>query len=234
MGLPKIDQPLFELKIPSTNKKVKYRPFTVKEEKALLIAQEAKDPNQMVLAMKQVLGNCLQDYDVDELAIFDIEYVMLHVRSKAVSNKLEFTVKDPDTEEDVEIEIDIDDIEVVRNQDHKDVVQITDDVYLKMRYPRIDYIREVGAAEDQKSSEMLFNLMLNCIDSVVQGESVYQLKDFSDKEVEDFIDSLGAGAIAEIKKFFDTIPKVKYEHKYVNKNGDEKTFVVEGTETFFI
>jgi hypothetical protein len=234
MPLPKIDQPIFELTLPSTGKKVKYRPFTVKEEKILLIAQESKELDQMVLSIKQILGNCLQNFDVDDLAIFDLEYLLLNVRAKAVNNKLEFKIKDPDTEEEVDIELDIGEIEIKRNENHKNIIKISDSIYLKMSYPGIDYLKHLKPTEEGDTAKALFDLMSQCIDSVVQGEEVYKLKDFNHNEIEDFFDSLGSDVISKIREFFDTIPKLSYEHKYTNKNGVEKTFVVEGTETFFI
>lgn len=234
MPLPKIDQPLFEMTIPSTNKKVKYRPFTVKEEKILLIAQESKDMEQVILAIKQIITNCLVNVDPDSLAVFDLEYIMLKLRAKAVNNEIEFTVKDPDTEEEVTITLDINDIEIVRDPKHSDVINATDDIAIKMKYPTIDYLASMGNQEGKDEAQVMFNIITECIDAIVQGDTVYQIKDFTQEEVNDFVDGLSSSIINEIKQFFETMPQMKYEHKYVNKNGDEKTFVAKGTETFFI
>lgn len=231
MPLPKIDQPLFELTIPSTGDKVKFRPFTVKEEKILLIAQESKEQAQVVTSIKQVLGNCLQNYDIDNLAVFDLEYVLLNLRARSVSNELDIKIKDPDTEEEIEINIDIDNIKLVRKENHSNIIKITDDIMLKMKYPSIDYI--ANFKEDAVQSE-LFNIMVGCIDSVIEGEQVYKLHEFSQQEVNEFLDSLSAKVIGDMQEFFEGVPKMRYEHKYTNKNGVEKTFVAEGTETFFL
>lgn len=233
MALPKIDLPLFELTIPSTNKKVKFRPFTVKEEKILLIAQESNDSKQMVLAIKQILNNCLQDIDVNSLATFDLQYVLLNIRAKSVNNEVTFNIKDPDTNESIELTIDINDIEIKRSKDHNKVIKITDTIALQMRYPTIEYIEDIDP-EQEKSSNDLYKIMVECIESVVDGDQVYKLKDFTEKEVTDFLDSLTAEVAMKIKKFFDTMPVMRYEKKYKNKNGAEKTFVAEGMETFFI
>lgn len=233
MGLPRIDLPLFELTIPSTNKKVKFRPFTVKEEKILLIAQESNDSKQIVLAIKQILNNCLQGIDVNTLATFDLQYILLNIRAKSVNNEVTFNIKDPDTNETVELVIDINDIEIKRSPEHTKVINITDTIALKMRYPTIEYIEDLGS-EDGKSTDDLYKIMIECIESVVDGDQVYKLKDFSEKEVTDFLDSLTADVAMRIKKFFDTMPVMRYEKKYKNKNGVEKTFVAEGMETFFI
>lgn len=232
MPLPKIDQPLFELTVPSTGDKVKFRPFTVKEEKILLIAQESKDQAQVVTSIKQVLGNCLQNYDIDNLAVFDLEYILLNLRSRSVSNELDIKIKDPDTEEEIEINIDIDNIKIVRADNHSDIIKITDDIMLKMKYPSIDYLNQMQG--DEVAQADLFNLMTGCIDSVVEGEQVFKLHEFSQQEVNEFLDSLSATVVNDMRDFFDGAPKMRYEHKYTNKNGVEKTFVAEGTETFFL
>lgn len=231
MPLPKIDQPLFELEIPSTGDRVKFRPFTVKEEKILLIAQESNEPEQITTAIKQVLGNCLQNYDIDNLAVFDLEYILLNLRSRSVSNELDIKIKDPDTQEEVEINIDIDNIKIIKADNHNKIVKINEDIFLKMKYPSIDYAARFN--ENTSQSDM-FELMAGCIDSIVEGEQVYKLHEFSQQEVNEFLDSLGAKTMKDMKEFFEGAPKMRYEHKYVNANGVEKTFVAEGTETFFL
>lgn len=233
MPLPKIDQPLFEMTVPSTGKKVKYRPFTVKEEKILLIAQESKDIDQVVLSIKQILTNCLQNYDIEKLAVFDLEYILLQIRAKAVNNILRFKVVDPDSEEEVELELNVDDIQIMRSENHKKIVDVTDTIKLSMKYPTIDFIRNLqGGEEDQQNA--IFELMKGCIEAVIDGEQIYKLTDFTEEEVNEFLDSLNSSVINSVKDFFDTIPKMRYETSYVLKDGTEKKFVAEGTETFFI
>ncbi len=232
MALPKIDLPLFELNLPSTNKKIKYRPFTVKEEKILLIAQESKEHKQIVLAIKQILNNCVQDVDINTMSALDLQYVLLCIRAKSVNNEITFNIKDPDTNETIELTIDIDEIEIKRSPDHNKIVKITDTIALQMRYPTIDNIESVEGEEVSK--EKLFDLMVECIESIVEGDNVYKLKDFTKEEVNEFMDSLTSEVIVKINTFFNTMPVMRYEKKYVNKNGEKKTFVAEGLETFFI
>lgn len=235
MALPRIDLPLFELTLPSTGKKIKYRPFTVKEEKILLIAQESKDPKQIILAIKQILGNCVQDINVEDFATFDIEYVLLNVRAKSVNNEITFNITDPDTNESVELTVDVNDIEIKKSSDHNKIVKITDEIFINMKYPSITYLEKAEYGDDNKpKSDSFFDVIVECIDSVCEGDVVYRLKDFSKKEVEDFIDSLSSDVIARIKKFFDTAPVMRYEMKYRDKTGKEKTFVLEGLNSFFI
>jgi len=234
MGLPKIQQPLFELTVPSTEKKVKYRPFTVKEEKILLIAQESKDIDQVILAIKQIIGNCVEDVDVDTLAMFDLEYMLINIRAKSVSNEIEFAIKDPDTDERIEMALNIEDIQIKRDPKHNKLVKINDDITLEMAYPRIDQLKSIAEVNEKDREVVLFDMMMGCINSVVQGDQIYKLKDFSEQEVEEFIGSLSSSNISDIKTFFDTMPVLRYEKKYKLKDGTEKTFVAEGTETFFI
>ena len=235
MALPKIDLPLFELTLPSTNKKIKYRPFTVKEEKILLIAQESKDPKQIILAIKQILNNCVQGANVEDFATFDIEYVLLNVRAKSVNNEITFNIKDPDTQENVELTVDVNEIQIKKSDEHTKIIKITDEIYLNMKYPSITYLENTEYDADNKPKNgSLFDVIIECIDSVCEGDVVYRLKDFTEQEVQDFIESLSSDVIARIKKFFDTAPAMRYEMKYRDKTGKEKTFVLEGLNSFFI
>lgn len=235
MALPKIDLPLFELTLPSTNKKIKYRPFTVKEEKILLIAQESKDPKQIILAIKQILNNCVQGANVEDFATFDIEYVLLNVRAKSVNNEISFNIKDPDTQENVELTVDVNEIQIKKSDEHTKIIKITDEIYLNMKYPSITYLENTEYDADNKPKNgSLFDVIIECIDSVCEGDVVYRLKDFTEQEVQDFIESLSSDVIARIKKFFDTAPVMRYEMKYRDKTGKEKTFVLEGLNSFFI
>jgi len=235
MGLPKIDQPLFELTIPSTEQKVTFRPFTVKEEKVLLIAREAGDIDQIVLAVKQIIGNCCNDLDVESLAVFDLEYLMLQIRSKSVNNEVKFTIKDPDTEEEIELKLDIDDIEITRDPNHSKKVVLNDQYYMMMRYPTINELASLQVKEGESEEEVLFNTMIACIETLVDDttDEVYNFNEFSPDEIEEFVEQFTSGTIAELQQFFSSIPKMKYSVDYVNKDGKEKTFTMEGVETFF-
>lgn len=233
MPLPKIQQPLFELTIPSTGKKIQYKPFTVKEEKILLIAQESKDLDQIITAINQIITNCIEDIDVDDLAMFDLEYLLINLRSKSVGNEVEFKIKDPDTEEVVELSIDLNDIEIKKDEKHNKIIKVNDDISMVMQYPKLNQLKALNG-EEENQEQALFDVMIGCIDSIVEGEEVYKLKDFTKKEVDEFVESLSTSHIQNIKTFFETMPKLRYEKKYTLQDGTEKTFVAEGTETFFI
>ena len=133
MALPKIDLPMMEMTLPSSGEIIKYRPFTVKEEKILLVAQESQDPQQEVLAAKQVVNNCLIDKDITELAMFDLEFVLLTMRSKSIDNKLEFRITDPETKEDVEVELNLDEMSLVLDDNHTNRIKVNDEYYLILK-----------------------------------------------------------------------------------------------------
>jgi hypothetical protein len=231
MALPKIELPLFELEVPSTGKKVKYRPFTVKEEKILLIAQEAKDIDQIVLAMKQIINNCVQGVDPEKLATFDMEYLVINIRSKSVNNVVDFKIRDPETNEEVPLSLNLDDVKVRFTPDHNNVIRINDDSVIVMRYPTIN---EISALLKSKTKEAMFDIMVACIDKIESAGSVYLTDEYSKEEMIEFVDGLTNSTLSGIQKFFDTLPVLRFERKYINKNGVEKTFVVEGMETFFL
>lgn len=231
--LPKIQNPIFELELPSTGEKVKYRAFTVKEEKILLIAQESNDIDQSILSIKQVVNNCLIDKSIDDLSMFDLEYVLLTLRSKSVDNAVIFAIKDPDTEEKVELELDLNDVKITKDEEHTKDIRVTDDFVLYMRYPTInEFLSLIKAGKDDTNAN--FEVMISCMDKLVGDEEVYKFSEFSPEEIEAFAEDLDANTVKKIKRFFETMPTLRHELKYINKNGDEKTFVIEGMQTFFI
>ena len=233
MALPKIDLPLYQCELPSTGKKIKYRPFTVKEEKILLTAQESKESSQIILAIKQILNNCLHDVDTTQLSVFDIEYMLIQLRSRSVDNMTEFEITDPETEEKVKLQLNLADVKVNRNKEHTNKIKISDEYTLFLRYPSIDQFEDLLDKEDQSANDS-YNVMISCLDKLASKDDVYKFSDFPQKEVDDFVDSLHADTIKAIKTFFDTMPRVRHEIPYTNSKGTKKTFVLEGTQTFFI
>lgn len=231
--LPKIDLPLFELELPSTGEKIKYRPFSVKEEKILLVAQESDDPSQTVLAVKQIVNNCLVNIDVEKLAMFDLEYVLLVLRSKSVDNNIRFAVNDPDTKETVELEIDLNQVKVTRDDEHTNQIKINDDYTLFLKYPTIEEFIKI-AGSDPKDPLTNYFIMVSCLDSVASEDDVHKFEDYTDEEIDEFMDNLQGDVIKKIQKFFETMPRLRHEMKYTNKDDKEQTFVIEGMKSFFI
>jgi hypothetical protein len=223
MSLPKIELPLFELTVPSSGKKVKYRPYNVREEKILLVAQESDDIDQTILAIKQIITNCVYDLDVNEIPMFDLEYIMLNIRAKSVNNEIEFNIIDNETDETVTLKLDINNIKLIQNEKHSKKIDLDNHYTLIMKYPTID---KINSGED---------LVINCIDVLVSndGEKVYKLSEYTKEEIEKFIEELNPKNIDSIKDFFKTIPVLKVEIPYKDKTGVDKTFVLEGLSNFF-
>jgi len=236
MGLPKIDQPLFELTVPSTEKKITFRPFTVKEEKILLIARESEEMSQVVLAVKQIINNCCPGLDVESLAVFDLEYLMLQLRAKSVNNEIKFTITDPDTEEKVDLRVDVDDIEITRNPDHIKKITLNEQYFMMMRYPSINELSKLqGLAGEEPAESVLFDTMISCIETLVddQTDEVYNFAEFTAEEIEEFVSQFSSSTVQQLQNFFATAPKMKYSAPYKDNTGKDKTFNMEGLDTFF-
>jgi hypothetical protein len=234
MALPKIEQPLFELELPSTRKKIKFRPFTVKEEKILLIARESNDIEQALLSVRQVINNCLVDYDIDKLAMFDLEYLLIKIRSKSIDNSVNFSIKDPDTKEKVDLKLDLEDVKVVRQDTHSNMIKIDDEYSLVMSYPTIREFTNMVSGKDPTAAEKNYEIMISCMDKLVSKQEVYKFADFTTEEIEQFVEQLDGSIVKKLQEFFETMPKLRHEIKYKNSQGKENTFVIEGLETFFI
>jgi hypothetical protein len=217
MSLPKISAPTFEMVLPSSGKKITYRQFTVKEEKILLVAQESKDPVSAINAVKQVVNNCLVDETIESFAMFDLEYILLLLRSKSVNNNIRFAISDPDTEEKIELER----------------IKINDMYTLFLKYPNIDQFTDLIKA-GMDDPLITYNIMVACLDKVASEDDVYKFEDFSRDDIEKFMEDLSSDVLRQIQKFFDTMPRLRHEMKYKNKNGEDKTFVLEGMQSFFI
>lgn len=235
MALPKIDQPIFEVKLPSTGELVRYRPFMVKEEKIMLVAKESKDPQQIILSIKQIIGNCLINKNIDDLAVFDIEYMLLMIRGKSVNNVVDFVIEDPETNEDVKLSMNIDEVKVIREEGHSNKIKINDQYTLFMKYPNYDlYIAALKDFQSQNDPLVYYDVMVSCLDKLVSESTAYKFDDFTKDEIDSFVEELNSDVIEKIQKFFETMPRLRHELTYTNKNGNVKTYVVEGTESFFI
>lgn len=232
MALPKIELPIFETVLPSTKEKIKYRGFTVKEEKIMLVAQEAGEAAQQVMAVKQVVNNCLIEKDVSELAMFDLEYMMLALRAKSVDNSIKFQIKDADTEEIVELEMDLNNIQLIESDGHTNKVSINETYTLFLKYPTIDQFIQIAESDPDDPLTSYF-MLISCLDKVASDDEVFAFKDYSREEVDKFMEDISGDVIRGIEKFFETMPQLKYEIPYTLKDGTEKTFDVVGLNSFF-
>lgn len=249
MPLPKIQHPTFPVTVPSTKKKIRLRPYTVKEEKILLAAQSSDDNDETIYAVKQVVSNCtMGDFDVETAPMFDVEYLFIKLRAISVSSVVELTYTNPDeldakgNPHQYEFEVDLENVEVRFLEEHKNKIDLGGDVGCVMRYPSFDTMKKVKAQleasllEPSKdvSVEALFMIYAESIDTVYDEDKVYKAGvDFDMTEMKDFIDGLSSKALEDIQGFFETIPTIYYEIKYTNKNGELKTIPLTGLSDFF-
>ena len=240
MPLPKINTPTHELVLPSTGKKIKYRPFLVREEKILVIAMESEDMKQITTAIVDILNNCIltRGVKVEKLSTFDIEYLFLNVRSKSVGETVEVNVTCPDDgETQVQMEIDIDSIRVQKDKAHKSTVKLDDNLSMKLKYPSLnEFIENNFDASDTTRSEVTqsLDMITSCIDIIYNEEESWSATDSSKKELSEFIEQLNTKQFKEIEKFFATMPKLSHTIKVKNPNTKvENTVVLEGLSSFF-
>lgn len=236
MSLPKIATPTFELVIPSTKKKIKYRPFLVKEEKVLVLAMESEEIEQIARAIKDVLSACIitRGVKVEELATFDIEYLFLNVRGKSVGESIDVLVTcQDDGKTKVPLTIFIDEIKVIDDPDHKRDIKLDDVLTLRLKYPSLsEFISQnFGDGVDLQKS---FDVIASCVEMIYSDEETWESKDSSKKEWLEFVDQLSSSQFKEIETFFNTMPKLSHTVKFENpETGVENEIVLEGLASFF-
>ena len=240
MPLPKINTPTFELVLPSNGKKIKYRPFLVREEKILVMAMESDDMKQITSAIIDILNNCIltKTIKIEKLSTFDIEYLFLNVRSKSVGETVEVNVTCPDDgETQVQMEIDIDSIKVQKNKDHTNIVKLDNNLSMKLKYPSMnEFIENNFDASDTSRSEVSqsLDMITSCIDMIYNEEESWSANDSTKKELSEFIEQLNTKQFKDVEKFFTTMPKLSHTVKVKNpKTGVENKVVLEGLASFF-
>ena len=238
MPLPKITAPTYELVLPSSGRKIRYRPFLVKEEKLLIIAMESEDSKQITDAVKNVLKNCIitRGIKVDKLSTFDIEYLFLNIRGKSVGEDVEVMITCPDDgETQVPHLINLDDIKVITDDDHNTDIKLDDKLSLKMKYPSLDeFVKNNFDMEGSMDVEDTFNLVASCIDQIYSEEESWPASESTKKELVDFIEQLGTQQFKEIEKFFETMPKLSHTIKVKNPETKvESEVLLEGLASFF-
>ena len=240
MPLPTVATPTYELKLPSSNKKIKYRPFLVKEEKVLIIALESKSQTEITNAVKDVLKQCIltKDVNVDSLPTFDIEYIFLNIRAKSIGEAIKVLVTCPDDgETEVPVTIYVDEIKVVKSKEHKTDIVLDDNMTLRMKYPSINQFIETNfdTNEDPKESvNKTFKIISECIDTIYTQEDAWDAKDYTPEERVEFVEQLNSKQYKEVEKFFSTMPKLSHKIEITNPNTKKKsTVVLEGLADFF-
>ena len=235
MALPKSIRPEYNTTIPRSGKKIKYQPFTVREEKVLILAAESQEMDEISNAVANVLSSCISspaDFKISELAIFDIEYLFLKARAKSAGETIKVVVRDPDDESfSVEHEIDIDKIRVIKTKGHTDLIDLADDVKVKMKYPGLDFFTE-GVKIDSIGDSL--ETVSKCISSIVVGEEVYNSSDMTEAEVIEWLEGMTTEQFKKLMTFFETMPQLKHEIKLKNTNtGKDFTISLQGLADFF-
>ena len=239
MALPKLNVPVYEAVLPSTEKVIKYRPFLVKEEKILLTALEADDTKALSSAVKQIVNNCVQgELDVDKLPTFDIEYLFLRLRAKSVGEKVTVGLKPwgcPNNEgklceNTTEVEINLEEVKVDKSKASSSKIMLDDKIGIKMKYPDINAINLTGTTTEAAGMDII----RGCVDMVFTEEETHERDSFTDKELDEFIDSLNSQQFKLIRDFFDNIPVLKHTVKYKCETcGEKKETILQGLNSFF-
>ena len=237
MPLPKINTPTYELSLPSNGKKIKYRPFLVREEKILIMALETENQKQITDAVVQILDACImtRGIKIKTLATFDIEYIFLNVRSKSVGETINVNIICPDDEKtSVEIPIDLESIKVKKDKSHTNIVKIDDNLSLKLKYPSMDQFIESNFESTDETIKNTMKLITSSIDMIFSEEESWNASESTQKELEEFIEQLNSKQFQTIEKFFDTMPKLSHKVKVTNpKTNVESTVILEGLAAFF-
>lgn len=231
MTLPKIDAPIYETTIHSTNKKIKYRPYLVKEKKILMIAYESKDPNAAYTAVKQIVNNCtFGEMNVETLALFDLQNLFLKIRSKSVGEEVDFGFECPKCKKIIKNHINFENLNIKTNKDHNIKIQLTDSVGVVMKYPTI-FIEKLFDVANDNSQLIDLKIITNCIDYIYDKEEIY--RDIPEEELNTFVESLTESQLKKIEKFFETMPKLEYKINYSCECGDAGEYEIKDFYSFF-
>lgn len=234
MSLPKIKYPIFELTLPSDKTKLTFRPFTVKEEKLLLIAQESEATADRLRAIRQIVNNCMLDLpkDIGLMPAFDLEYCFLKIRAKSVGNDVELRYRDNTDGKIYEFVVDLDALEVTFSDDHNPVIKFDDTLGVIMQYPTIEILNAIDGSE-LEDTEATLVLVKKCITTIYDEETTYDTADYTDGELNDFIEALPGKHFQKISQFFETMPILKHDLNYKDTAGTEKTITLQGIDDFF-
>jgi hypothetical protein len=236
MALPQIVLPTYELEIPSSGKTIKYRPFVVKEEKVLLMALETNDENAIEDAVRTLLKGCIQSrVKLEDLAIFDLEYIFLNIRAVSVGEVVEMMLTcEDDGETQIKYNLNLTEVQVIKSEDYSNKIMLSDDVGLIMKYPSFEEFVKVSIAGVQSSADNVLEIMAKCVDQIFDGEDVYDSSTTSKKEFVEFVEGLTNKQFEKVQEFFSEMPVLKHEIKLKNPNtGVENSFVIQGLSNFF-
>ena len=235
MALPKLNVPEYNLKLPSSGKNVKYRPFLVKEEKLLYLAMESGEQKDMIDAVKNILTSCTSLRSLKDLATFDIEYLFLKIRTRSVGENVDVNITCPDDNEtQVPVSIPLDDIEIKTSPEHKREIKLSDDIIITMGYPSFDMFVKLNLVGDDPGVDQVFEMAAACVETIADSEQVYDCKDSSKKELLAFFDDMNSAQFKKVQDFFETMPKLSHTVKVLNPNTNvENEVTLEGLSSFF-
>ena len=233
MALPKLNTPQHELELPSTGGKIKFRPFLVKEQKLLMMAQESDKEEEISEAVMNIIDSCTTGIDARTLPIFDIEYVFLKLRTKSVGETAEIKVKCPDDDKTfVNVTIKLDEVAVHMTADHTNIVQLTDSISMIMKYPLMNDMKGVDFNDGISGS---FSLISKCVHEIHDGDNIHNRVDMTDKELDDFVDTMDTQQFENIMEFFNTMPKLRHAITVINPKTKKKGEVMlEGLDSFLV
>ena len=233
MPLPKIKHPLYAFKIPSTKETRTFRPFLVKEEKLLLMAKTSEDPTDVLRVVKQIVNNCCIDeqFDVDKLSTFDLEYLFVQIRAVSVGDIVKVSYKDNDDQKIYNFEINLKEVDVKFPEDVEKIIKITDAMGIVMKWPSATLYNDNDFLN--AGDQSYYELIVRCIDKIYDGEDLYNPAEYSKEEVESFLDDCGVETFEKIQKFMASTPKLYYKIEYVNSNGKERKIELTSLTDFF-
>lgn len=236
MALPEIKHPIFKLKVPSTNKEIRYRPYTVKEEKLLLTVRLSDDIDEIITTIKQIIQNCvLDELNSEKLAMFDVEYIFVNLRRVSVSNEVEMFI-DHDGKK-IPFKVDLNDVKIKFDKNHSNIIQINDDISIKLRYPnitqilRLENLTSTEGVTPTQINDYIFDMFIDCIESIMDSNKVYS--DFTREELTTFVLSLPSENNDKILQFFNTMPTLEHTVKIKLPNGETKEATLRGLKDFF-
>ena len=232
MALPRIDTPTYQTNLPSTGQEVQFRPFLVKEQKIIMMAQESDNEREMTNALMRLVQACtFNQVDVQNSPTFDVEYLFLKIRAKSAGESVDIRVTCPDDEiTTVPLKLNLDDIKLQVKDNHNPIIQLNDQVKMILRYPTLEDVSRVG---DPTTGEGTFKIMYRCIHEIHYGDQVFSRVDISDKDIEEFIDQLTSGQFESITNFFQTMPKLSHTVEVTNPKTNVKSEVtLEGLQSF--
>ena len=233
MALPRIDTPTYQLTLPSTQEPIDYRPFLVKEQKIIMMAQESSDEKQMIRAMTDLITSCtFEKIDISTLPTFDVEYMFLKIRGKSAGETVNLTLTCPDDNKTkVQAKVNLDDINCQMTMEHTNEIKLGDNVRMKLRYPLLKDMK--GVLGSQNDIERVFFVLNKCVTEIHWGDKIYNRIDITDKEMNDFIDSMSNTQLQNVMDFFESMPKLRHAIKITNPNTKVKSeVVVEGLTSF--